>query len=144
MVTATKPGIEGLIERTTIEFPRYVVPSELKPMFEYVACELGGVVRVEYSLDNVVVINAVCGRDSTGRNSNIKENTRSGKGEIDKSIEHVSFELNGKWLQNDSVFKGLRFFTPPGYGLHEIRPECLELMDNVRKHLNDYFEMMQK
>ena len=51
----------------------------------------------------------------------------------------VSFELLKDSSGEYSHFSAMRFFTPPGYELDEIPKDEIELMGDIRQHVEKYF-----
>jgi hypothetical protein len=125
-------GEMNLLERTTIGFPRNLVPSEARKLLKYISLKLEA--RARYRED---VRHNVEGGIDASEVSKIEGAFEARLGNAKFYITPFSMvrEICGYF----SRFSGIKFFTTPGYELSELPEEELEAMDSVRKVVGEYF-----
>lgn len=125
--------LESLINRTTINFERELDFEEIVDMFRYLRSKLlHGKINYNFSGFGHV------GWDSTGSRDYEERYVADVSGNIHaKDYLLCNFSLD---RSTTDKFSALKFFTIPGYELSEIPEKELKLMDEARKHIENYFK----
>tara|TARA_Y100000310_G_scaffold77162_1_gene73739 strand:- start:18896 stop:19336 length:441 start_codon:yes stop_codon:yes gene_type:complete len=123
-------NLQELLERTTIDFPKPVNKKEARKIFEHISKKLGEDCRIwGESLSYFRV----------SRGQTQEKFIKEIKGAIIKNSITASFFLTDE--ENSSgMFSGIRFNTVPGYSLEQHDQKEILLYDEVREHIENYFE----
>ena len=130
-----KQQLDGLMEKTTINFPRHIDAKEAEKILKYVSREEQCGIR--YTEKSAVKINDWGCRGDYERYVQEISGTMNRFGVALMLVEFQLFRDSTK--QGAPEFDGLRFLTVPGYDLEEISKEEVGFMDKVKKDIAEYF-----
>jgi hypothetical protein len=124
-------GLQELTKRTTITFPGSIDARAVLELFKHISKELGNNARLYGNFSGF--FNFSCGSSDERYVSEMSGNI------VQRGITAVNFSLLRDENNILGGFSDLRFNTPPGYDLEEVNPRELELYDEVRYYLDNFF-----
>ncbi len=127
------PDIEKIIQKATIKFPEAIDTEQAKQLLVHLA-KTGGYsfgISVEQSM-------GIGKRDETP--AVIEKGTAAIKGMATNGDGGFSaFSLQRETSDDITQFSYWQFSITPGWGFSDYQPEELELWDDIRKRVNDFY-----
>ena len=133
----------SVLERATINFPRNLDIGELTKLFAFVHEK--GNLEIKYNL----ILERTWFYDHESKVSKYGERPKDVSGNINTIILNTtgstpftaeSFSCNRNYNDDGKIYSNLSFNTIPGYDIEEHKKETVELWDNVKKIVEEYFK----
>ncbi|MBX4212138.1 hypothetical protein KW787_01635 [Candidatus Pacearchaeota archaeon] len=123
-------------ERARIEFSRGVEHDEFQKMFKY----LGNALKAEVSYTTEIRNTVGIGRYNQKPVDRTSYGRLSGTLARYGDITTLMFDTTQAQRREKDIYTGIQFFIIPGYdNISEVNPKEVELMDESRKCIADYF-----
>ena len=139
--------LDEIITRTTISFPKRLQEEEIGKLLEFIAQEFiaqdfHGHIRYNYNTS--VTIDGEKGIYSEGNGVaptlRVTREIQAVDGTIKRNNRFHPFSCYKEFAGQEG-FAFLKFFAPREDTVKDLHPEALQLYDDVRQAVNDYFQL---
>lgn len=139
--------LDEIITRTTISFPKRLQEEEIGKLLEFIAQEFiaqefHGQIRYKY--DTSVTIDGEKGIYDEGNGVaptlRVTREINIINGTIQRNNRFHPFSCYKEFAGQEG-FTFLKFFAPPEDTVNDLHPEALQLYDDTRQAVHDYFAL---
>ena len=130
--------LEDIAARTVITFPAALPYQEMDRLFLFISQEIGGSVICRIGLRRTIEMRT----KGVEQTPVIKDDVYNLQGTVEAPLRSGDFCCSMS-ATGDKKFTALQFFSIPGYSLQKHHKSFVRLWDDVRKAVDEYFQLRE-